>query len=135
MTNESDKITMNKKLKNKNILFTTISFQNNMPKKIDKILKPDTDYELNWLPYKNALLHDKRGFWEYYCSLIRMKQLFFFAFCSFNDYNSGIIKKFIFYFYHLPCIILLMLCSLMIQLFIKYMKTKESLILVIYYLK
>ena len=97
ITNESDKITMNKKLKNKNILFTTISFQNNMPKKIDKTLKPDTDYELNWLSYKDALLHDKREFCEYYCSLIQMKQLFFFTFCSFNDYNSGIIKKFIFF--------------------------------------
>ena len=57
-------------------------------------LKPDTDYELNWLSYKEAITYDKRSGCEYYGSLIRSKQLFIFTFCSFNDYNSGIIKKF-----------------------------------------
>ena len=56
--------------------------------------KPDTDYELNWLTYKEAIRFDKRTNCEYYGSLIRNKQLFIFTFCSFNDYNSGIIKKF-----------------------------------------
>ena len=56
--------------------------------------KPDTDYELNWLGYKEALKYDKRTNCEYYISLIRSKQLFIFTFCSFNDYNSGVIKKF-----------------------------------------
>ena len=56
--------------------------------------KPDTDYELNWLTYKEAIRFDKRTNFEYYGSLIRNKQLFIFTFCSFNDYNSGIIKKF-----------------------------------------
>ena len=59
--------------------------------------KPDTDYELNWLSYNLALIYDKRSGCEYYCSLIRTKQLFIFTFCSFNDYNSGIIKKFMFF--------------------------------------
>ena len=57
-------------------------------------LKPDTDYELNWLTYQEALIYDKRSNCEYYGSLIRSKQLFIFTFCSFNDYNSGIVKKF-----------------------------------------
>ena len=59
--------------------------------------KPDTDYELNWLPYKEAIIFDKRTKCEYYSSLIRSKQLFIFTFCTLNDYNSGIIKKFIFF--------------------------------------
>ena len=61
--------------------------------------KPITDYEFNWLTYDLALKFDKRKNCSYYCSLIRGKQIFIFTFCSFNDYNSGIIKKFIF-FYH-----------------------------------
>ena len=61
---------------------------------INQKLKPDTDYELNWLSYNEALIFDKRTNCEYYGSQIRSKQLFIFTFCSFNDYNSGIIKKF-----------------------------------------
>ena len=59
--------------------------------------KPDTDYELNWLEYKEALKFDKRTNCDYYGVLIKSKQLFIFTFCSFQDYNSGIIKKFIFF--------------------------------------
>ena len=83
--------------------------KNNIPKNISSILetndiknktsdilliKPDTDYEFNWLSYEDALRYDKRSSCEYYISLIKNKQLFLFTFCSFNDYNSGIIKKF-----------------------------------------
>ena len=57
--------------------------------------KPDTDYELNWLSYENVLIFDKRTNCDYYGALIKSKQLFIFTFFSFNDYNSGIIKKFI----------------------------------------
>ena len=57
-------------------------------------LKPDTDYELNWLSFEEAIRFDKRSNCEYYGSLIKSKQLFIFTFCSFNDYNSGVIKKF-----------------------------------------
>ena len=44
--------------------------------------------------YEDALIFDKRQNCDYYCSLIKTKQLFIFTFCSFEDYNSGIIKKF-----------------------------------------
>ena len=57
----------------------------------------DNDYELNSLSYLDALKYDKRTGCDYYCSLIKNKQLFAFTFCSYNDYNSGIIKKFIFF--------------------------------------
>ena len=55
------------------------------------------DYELNNLSFEMALKYDKRTCCDYYFSLIRTKQLVFFSFCNFNDYNSGIIKKFIFF--------------------------------------
>ena len=58
---------------------------------------PETDYEFNWLSYEEAVGYDKRTKCDYYSSLIKSKQLFFFTFCTFNDYNSGIIKKFIFF--------------------------------------
>ena len=68
---------------------------NNIAKKADiNNIKPDTDYELNWLSYPEALKYDKISSCEYYCSLIRTKQLFIFTFCSLDDYNSGVIKKF-----------------------------------------
>ena len=55
------------------------------------------DYELNILPYIEAINYDKRSGCEYYGALIKNKQLFLFTFCTFNDYNSGVIKKFIFF--------------------------------------
>ena len=57
----------------------------------------ENDYELNTLEYIQAIKYDKRSCCEYYSSLLKNKQLFLFTFCSFNDYNSGIIKKFIFF--------------------------------------
>ena len=41
--------------------------------------------------------YDKRNCCEYYISLIKNKQIISFTFCTINDYNSGIIKKFIFF--------------------------------------
>ena len=78
------------------------NFINNGPNKnLEQIEdKPDkeNDYELNTLTYIQAIKYDKRTCCDYYTSLLKNKQLFLFTFCSFNDYNSGIIKKFIFFF-------------------------------------
>ena len=52
---------------------------------------------MNTLPYQLAIIHDKRSGCDYYSSQLKNKQLFLFTFCSFNDYNSGVIKKFIFF--------------------------------------
>ena len=52
---------------------------------------------MNNLEYIQAIRYDDRTCCDYYCSLLKNKQLFLFTFCSFNDYNSGIIKKFIFF--------------------------------------
>ena len=54
----------------------------------------ETDYELNNALYKDAKKFDKRSGCEYYFSLLRYKQIFIFTFLNFNDYNSGVIKKF-----------------------------------------
>ena len=57
----------------------------------------ENDYELNTLSYKLALTYDRRECCDYYFSLIKNKQIIFFSFFFNNDYNSGVIKKFIFF--------------------------------------
>ena len=95
---------VNKKNSIKNIITSSNNYINK--KSIKNILnknlnenKPDinNDYELNSLSYENALKYDKRTCCEYYISLIKNKQIIAFTFCTFNDYNSGIIKKFVFF--------------------------------------
>ena len=86
-----------KDAKYKKIEYPSKENNNNVKFPKTRNFKPDIDYEFNWLSYKEALTYDKRTNCEYYCSLISSKQLFIFTFCSFNDYNSGVIKKFIFF--------------------------------------
>ena len=90
---------MDKKVKQKNIIIpnsksSNSSFNN---KNKEKKLFFETDYELNNSEYKDALKYDKRSACQYYYSLLKSKQLFIFTFLNFDDYNSGIIKKFIFF--------------------------------------
>ena len=56
------------------------------------------DYELNELSYEDALKNDKRTYFNYYLSLLKIKHLILFTFCSHNDYNSNIIKIILFFF-------------------------------------
>ena len=58
-----------------------------------------TDTELNSLSYKEALTNDKRTFIQYYISLLKMKHLVIFSFYPNKDYNSRIIKIFLFFFF------------------------------------
>ena len=90
---------MDKKVKQKNIIIpnsksSNSSFNN---KNEEKKLFFETDYELNNSEYKDALKYDKRSACQYYYSLLKSKQLFIFTFLNFDDYNSGIIKKLIFF--------------------------------------
>ena len=62
-----------------------------------KLLKLN-DYELNILKYEYALKLDERSFFEYYWSLLKRNQLFFFSFFPNVDYNSRIIKFFFFFY-------------------------------------
>ena len=50
------------------------------------------DYELFSFSYKDALIYDKRTFFEYYISLIRTKHPIIFSFIPMKDYNSILIK-------------------------------------------
>ena len=61
-------------------------------------IRQKTDLELNELPYKRALQFDKRTYCGYYISLIRTKHLLFFSFWNSFDYNSRILKIFLFFF-------------------------------------
>ena len=56
------------------------------------------DYEINNLTYKKAIKFDKRGYIDYYFSLLRRKQVLIFSFYTYNDYNSKMIKISIFLF-------------------------------------
>ena len=65
----------------------------NLSKIMDK-----KDFELNYLNYKEALRFDKRNYCEYYTSLLKNNHPIIFSFFCYNDYNSNIIKFFLFFF-------------------------------------
>ena len=50
------------------------------------------DEEMNSLSYEQALILDKRTFFQYYCSLLRKKHIILFTFIPNNDYNLVFIK-------------------------------------------
>ena len=52
--------------------------------------------ELNYLTYKDAIIYDNRTYIQYYFSLITTKHLLFYC-CALDDYNSSIIKIFLFF--------------------------------------
>ncbi len=56
------------------------------------------DVELNSLNYEDALKFDKRNYLQYYISLLLTKHILIFTFIQVNDYNSQIIKIYIFFF-------------------------------------
>ena len=57
------------------------------------------DYELNSLPYEEALKNDQRRHYQYYFSLLKMKHLIIFTFYTKTDYNSRLIKFTLFLFF------------------------------------
>ena len=56
------------------------------------------DFELNGLDYKEAFKLDHRNYCEYYFSLLKNNHPILFSFGCNNDYNSKIIKIFLFFF-------------------------------------
>ena len=56
------------------------------------------DFELNSLDYEDALRLDNRNYFQYYISLIKNYHPLMFSFAPFKDYNSRIIKIFLFFF-------------------------------------
>jgi hypothetical protein len=50
------------------------------------------DFELNHLPYNEAILQDKRKFLDCYWSILKQNHLILFAFLPYKDYNLRTIK-------------------------------------------
>ena len=50
------------------------------------------DYEINNLSYEKAKENDKRTYFQYYFSLLKVNHILFFALNRNKDYNSKIIK-------------------------------------------
>ena len=58
-----------------------------------------TDTELNWNTYDFVIEKDKRTLIQYYLSLVRRKNYITFTFLPITDYNSKIIKIYLFFVY------------------------------------
>ena len=69
--------------------------ENNDTKKKEKINYKE--FELNFLNYKKAIKYDKRSYIQYYLSLLKYNHLLIFSFFNIRDYNSRIIKLFLFF--------------------------------------
>ena len=91
--------------KNNNYLYNEsnkamIQNKTNKNNKIYNKILESNDLEMNSLPYEEALINDKRTCIQYYLSLLRTNHLLIFSFYQNDkDYNSGIIKVFLFFFF------------------------------------
>ena len=66
--------------------------------KNDKLVENYSEYELNTFSYEEAQEKDKRTYFQYYISLLKTNHLLIFTFYPTNDYNSMIIKIYLFLF-------------------------------------
>ena len=57
----------------------------------------ENDFEINMLPFEEALKCDKRTKCDIYCSYLKSHQLFLFSFLDYNSYNSAIMKPTVFF--------------------------------------
>ena len=62
------------------------------------------DFELNSLNYLEAIKLDHRNYCEYYISVIKYNHPILFSFAPYDDYNSKIIKVFLFFEYYIQLI-------------------------------
>ena len=77
---------------NKNILNNNNNNKNDLDKsEIEKTMEY-IDYEINTISYKEAIENDKRTYFQYYKSLIKLNNILIFTFNRNKDYNSYIIK-------------------------------------------
>ena len=63
------------------------------------------EYEIDNISYEKALENDKRTFFQYYISLLKVKHILILAFYKTKDYNSFIIKI---------CLLIFSLASLLV---------------------
>ena len=61
-------------------------------------INSNSDSEINELDYNSSIKIDKRTYFQYYLSLLKTKHLLFFSFLPSFDYNSQMIKIFLFFF-------------------------------------
>ena len=88
--------------KGKSTSFIRVNPKENFFIEIDKRFAYDIllkkDFELNLLNYEAAFQLNDRNFCQYYFSLLKYNHPILFSFSSYNDYNSRIIKIFLFFF-------------------------------------
>ena len=77
----------NKRRKTKNKVLKNNNNNTNDNKNIKYI-----DEELNRMDYEDAIISDKRSYWEYYYSLLKKKHLIILTFIANNDYNVFTLK-------------------------------------------
>ena len=97
--------TFQKIQKKSSVIFLNNNFNNNNDKELNKEKKNKnildyTDSELNSFSYKEALKKDSRTYIQYYCSILKKKHSFLFSFYPVKDYNSQVIKIFLFCFFY-----------------------------------
>ena len=71
--------------------------ENFLANKDENIYIFENDFELNMIPFQEALKCDKRTLCQFYCSFLKTKQLIILSFCDYNSYNSAIVNKTIFF--------------------------------------
>ena len=96
------KYTLQKVYQKKNTLKKSLTLRKNKNKNNNKettelIYKYNND-ELNSMNYEDAIVYDKRTYFQYYISLIKQKHLIIFTFFNKNDYNLFSIKLTLFIF-------------------------------------
>ena len=107
MIHDNTKYSAKKEFKedSKNTLNISHNYTQNIHRESKSIFKNKkklefTDNELNSLSYQKALIYDKRTYLQYYISLLKANHLLIFSFYfNYKDYNSPIIKMFLFFFY------------------------------------
>jgi len=96
--NGNSSFKLNKKGKNEDKVEALNSSNINIENDNVNVLLKLNDFEINNLSYNEAIKFDKRGYIEYYFSLLRRKHIVIFSFYTDNDYNSKMIKISVFFF-------------------------------------
>jgi hypothetical protein len=85
-------------LNNKNMNLIINNLQDKEQNNKNNLILKYNIYELNWLTYNDALQFDKRTYFQYYFSLIKTNHILVSSFYPVDDYNSRVIKIFLFFF-------------------------------------
>ena len=91
-------INSNSILSNKNMNLVNNNPQDKEQNNKNNLILKYNIYELNLLTYKDALKFDKRTYFQYYFSLIITNHILVSSFYPVDDYNSRVIKIFLFFF-------------------------------------